>query len=85
MAADREVHWSDEASVQVDAIKAFMLHRWTTREVEVFLDLLHRFEKLVVQFPNGYQRSEEFPGCRRAVIHPNVSVVYCVTRMQLRW
>ena len=61
---------------EVEGIKTFIRKRWSDREVTVFLDLLQGFEELVKQFPNGYQRSEIFPNCRRAVIHPNVSVVY---------
>lgn len=79
MAVEREVRWSDEAMVNVEAIKDFIRLQWTEREVGVFLDLLQEFQRLVVQFPNGYQRSDRFPGCRRAVIHPNVSVVYKVS------
>ncbi len=83
MAVEREVRWSDEAVTNVDAIKDFIRVQWSEREVAVFLDLLQRFEQLVVQFPNGYQRSALFPGCRRAVIHPNVSVVYKVSRSMI--
>ncbi len=79
MAGERAVHWSDEAMEQVDATKAFIWQQWTEKEVEAFLDLLQRFEELVKRFPNGYERSRIYPGCRRAVIHPNVSVVYRVT------
>jgi len=79
MAVERVVRWSDEAIANVDGIKDFIRLQWSEREVAVFLDLLQQFEELVVQFPNGYQRSGLFHGCRRAVIHPNVSVVYRVS------
>lgn len=64
---------------QVDAVKAYLQHQWTEKEVGALLDLLQRFEELVKRFPNGYERSRLFPGCRRAIIHPNVSVVHRVT------
>ncbi len=83
MAVEREVRWSDEATANVDAIKDFIRLQWSEWEVAVFLDLLQQFEPLVVQFPNGYQRSGLFPGCRRAVIHPNVSVVYRVSSIMI--
>mgnify|MGYP001495070676 FL=1 len=76
MAAKRTVYWSLEAKDQVDSIKAFLQHNWSMREEQAFLDLLQEFERLVSQFPKGYQASARYPGCRRAVIHPNVSVVY---------
>ena len=79
MAAERDLRWSDEAMAKVEATNTFIRLQWTEREVGVFLDLLQEFQKLVVQFPNGYQRSDIYPGCRRAVIHPNVSVVYKVS------
>lgn len=79
MAVEREVRWSDEALAQVDDIKDFIRSQWSEREVGLFLDLLQEFQRLVVQYPNGYQRSNIYPGCRRAVIHPNVSVVYKVS------
>jgi len=78
MAVDRTVVWSNEAMDQVDRIKDFIRLQWSEREVGVFLDLLFQFQTLVVQFPNGYQRSVRYPGCRCAVIHPNVLVVYKV-------
>ncbi|MBK7382032.1 MAG: type II toxin-antitoxin system RelE/ParE family toxin [Flavobacteriales bacterium] len=78
MAGDRTVEWSYQAMEQVDSIKQFILSQWSVREVDVFLDLLREFEQLVMRFPNGYQRSLIYPGCRRAVIHPNISVVYKV-------
>jgi plasmid stabilization system protein ParE len=53
------------------------------KEVNAFLDLLHGFEELVKRFPNGYERSRKYPGCRRAVIHANVSVVYRVAGNQI--
>lgn len=79
MAGEREVRWSREASEQAEAIKAFVREQWSEREVQAFLDLLSSFEQLVERFPNGYPASTLYPGCRRAVIHPNVSVVYRVT------
>ncbi|MCC6542551.1 MAG: type II toxin-antitoxin system RelE/ParE family toxin [Flavobacteriales bacterium] len=78
MGVERFVLWSDEATEQVDATKTRIGERWSDKEVESFLDLLQRFEDLVKRFPNGYERSRIYPGCRRAVIHPNVSVVYRV-------
>jgi plasmid stabilization system protein ParE len=76
MAADRLVFWSTEAKDQVDAIKEYVRVHWSEREVQAFLDLLQEFERLVAQFPRGYQVSALFPGCRRAVIHANISVIY---------
>ncbi|MBP6311913.1 MAG: type II toxin-antitoxin system RelE/ParE family toxin [Flavobacteriales bacterium] len=78
MGVEREVRWSDESLSQVKLIKEFIRSQWTEREVLAFLDLLHGFEQLVLQYPKGYQVSSIYPGCRRAVIHPNVSVVYKV-------
>ncbi|MFN6116219.1 MAG: type II toxin-antitoxin system RelE/ParE family toxin [Flavobacteriales bacterium] len=83
MGVERTVLWSDEAMENVDMIKAFILQRWTEREVSAFLDLLYGFEELVKRFPNGYERSRNYTGCRRAVIHANVSVVYRVTGSQI--
>lgn len=80
MVARSIVIWSAEAVGQVELIKDFIGAQWTQREVSVFLDLLQEFQALVVRFPNDYQRSELYPGCRRAVIHPNVSVVYRVNK-----
>ncbi|MCB9163040.1 MAG: type II toxin-antitoxin system RelE/ParE family toxin [Flavobacteriales bacterium] len=81
MAVEREVRWSDEALAQVDDIKDFIRSQWSEYEVGLFLDLLQEFQRLVMQYPNGYQRSNIYQGCRRAVIHPNVSVVYKVNGM----
>ncbi|MEO7081188.1 MAG: type II toxin-antitoxin system RelE/ParE family toxin [Flavobacteriales bacterium] len=75
-----EVQWSDEAMEQVDRIKAFILVQWSFREVNAFMELIRKFEELVSQYPNGYQRSERYLDCRRAVVHPNVSIVYEVNR-----
>ncbi len=83
MAGDRIVYWSGEAKLQVDLIKEYLRGSWSEREVESFLDLLQEFEVLVKQFPNGYQASAIYSGCRRAVIHPNVSVVYKVGRTEI--
>jgi plasmid stabilization system protein ParE len=69
-----------EAKDQVDVIKKYVRSHWSEREEKAFLDLLHEFEQLVAQFPKGYQVSSLYPGCRRAVIHPNISVVYRVGR-----
>jgi len=75
-----EVRWSDESMEQVDRIKAFILVQWSLREVNAFLELIRKFEELVSRYPNGYQRSARYPCCRRAVVHPNVSIVYEVNR-----
>jgi plasmid stabilization system protein ParE len=83
MGVERTVLWSDEAMARVDETKAFLQQQWTEKEVTAFLDLLDGFEELVKRFPNGYERSRKYPGCRRAVIHANVSVVYRVTRNQI--
>ncbi|MBV6403911.1 MAG: type II toxin-antitoxin system RelE/ParE family toxin [Flavobacteriales bacterium] len=69
-----------EAKDQVDVIKEYVRSHWSEREEEVILDLLHEFERSVARFPKGYQASSLYPGCRRAVIHPNISVVYRVSR-----
>ncbi len=68
---------------RVDETKAYLGRQWSEKEVNACLDLLHGFEELVERFPNGYERSRKYPGCRRAVIHSNVSVVYCVTGNQI--
>jgi plasmid stabilization system protein ParE len=78
MGVERTVQWSNEAMERVDEIKVFIRQHWTEKEVNAFLDLLHGFEELVERFPMGYARSRTYPGCRRAVIHANVSVVYRV-------
>ncbi len=83
MGVERTVFWSDQSMENVDMIKAFILQQWTEKEVSAFLDLLYGFEELVKRFPNGYERSRKYPGCRRAVIHANVSVVYCSTGSQI--
>ncbi|MBS1941494.1 MAG: type II toxin-antitoxin system RelE/ParE family toxin [Bacteroidetes bacterium] len=83
MAGDRNVYWSGEAKLRVDQIKEFLRKSWSEREVSAFLDLLQEFETLIKQFPNGYQASVIYPGCRRAVIHPNVSVVYKVSLTEI--
>jgi plasmid stabilization system protein ParE len=83
MGVERTVQWSDEAMERVDEIKVFLRQQWTDKEVNAFLDLLHGFEELVKRFPNGYERSRKYPGCRRAVIHANVSVVYRVAGDQI--
>lgn len=83
MNAERTVFWSDEAMERVDAIKAFIREQWTENEVVAFLELLRGFEELVKRFPNGYERSRKYPGCRRAVIHAHVSVVYRCTDDQI--
>ena len=44
------------------------------------MELIRQFEELVLRYPKCYQRSELYPGCRRAVVHPNVSIVYEVDR-----
>lgn len=83
MAVDRMVFWSAEAKDQVDTTKEYIRQLWSEHEVEAFLDLLHEFEILVKQFPNGYQASDLYSGCRRAVIHPNISVVYKVSSKEI--
>lgn len=83
MGVERTVQWSDEAMERVDEIKVFLRQQWTEKEVNAFLDLLHGFEELVKRFPSGYERSRKYPGCRRAVIHKNVSVVYRLTGSQI--
>lgn len=83
MAGDRSVFWSGEAMFQVDLIKEYLRMSWSESEVEAFMNLLREFEALVKQFPHGYQASAIYPGCRRAVIHPNISVVYKVGRTEI--
>lgn len=55
---------------------AFIATRWTTREVVLFFEMLAEFERTVVRSHIGYSRSESFPGCHRAIIPRNASVIF---------
>ncbi len=80
MGAKHKVQWSGEAEQRIDNVYNYLLEKWTAREANNFLDLLIRFEKRVASFPEMYPASERFKGCRKAVIHPHISVIYKVQR-----
>jgi len=70
------VVYSERAIKQAETIKAYLLYKFTQREVDNFYELLSLFEKLVISFPDLYPKSSSNKKPHRAVLSKQLSVFY---------
>jgi len=74
-AVDLKVEWTEQALNDAASMAAFIASKWTDREVLRFFSLLVEFEDTIATEHLSYPRSVSYPGCHRAVIHRNASVI----------
>jgi plasmid stabilization system protein ParE len=71
-----EIKWTEEAISNTNDIVDSLRNQWTEIQVSAFLGLLKKSEKHVASFLYLFPSSEAYPGVRKAVIHPLISVKY---------
>lgn len=76
MASEVVVVWTAEAEQNLDDIKEFMLLRWSDREVTRMLRSIKDCEAIISRHPDIFKESSMRPGCRLALVHPNLTMVY---------
>ena len=80
MRSKLEVVWSLESAKRTDQVIEYLLQEWSEKEAINFLEILHRFEELVSNFPEIYPLSQKKKGYRKAVILKQISIIYSVKR-----
>jgi plasmid stabilization system protein ParE len=76
MASELKVVWTDEAERQLDDLYSFILLRWTEREAMNMLLAVKTFEETIAKHPEAFREAPQRPGCRLALAHPNLTMVY---------
>lgn len=78
MANALKVEWTKRSLGNAKKIQAYLLGKFTEKEVQNFENLLEDFERTVSIFPQLYPQSEKYPKLRRAVLHKFTSVFYSI-------
>jgi len=76
MASDIPVIWTVEAEDNLDELRDFLLQRWTNKEVFRMLQAIKACESIIAKHPEAFKESSLRPGCRLALAHPNLTMVY---------
>ncbi len=76
MASERKVVWTNEAERQLDELYSFIVFRWTEREAMNMLLAVKACEEMLAKHPEAFREAPQRPGCRLALAHPNLTVVY---------
>jgi plasmid stabilization system protein ParE len=84
MLGKHKIIWSAQSDEDVEWIIKFLERVWTEREVLIFLEQLRKFETIVKRFPEIYPESHKAKGLRKAVINPNISVLYKIDKDIIR-
>ena len=71
-----EVLWTKRSLQNALSIKAYLIKKFSKKEVVKFETLLRQFELTVSNFPTLYPESKSQKRLRRAVIHKNTTVYY---------
>jgi plasmid stabilization system protein ParE len=77
------LQYTETAKANAIAIKNYLHHEFTDREVESFLLLLRAFEKAISTFPELYPLSGKSKGVRRAVLNKYLSAYYIYDNQQV--
>ena len=72
----KQVVYTNTSLKNATAIKKYLLHKFTQKEVDHFFSLLQSFEAAVVPFPKLYPTTNKKKNIRRAVLSKALSVFY---------
>ncbi|MBC7000798.1 type II toxin-antitoxin system RelE/ParE family toxin [Cytophaga sp. FL35] len=78
-----KVIWTKRSLSNALAIKAYLIKKFSKKEVVKFKRLLRQFELTVSNFPTLYPESSAQKLLRRAVIHKNTTVYYIFDKNQV--
>jgi plasmid stabilization system protein ParE len=84
MPRKRNVIWSAESSIRVEAIAKYLEAEWGEKEAINFLVKLKKFEQRVKKFPGLYPASLKHPSLRKAVLTCHQSVIYEISDGEIR-
>jgi plasmid stabilization system protein ParE len=74
------VRFTKRADTDAITIKNYLLCNFTQREVAHFHQLLEKFEKVIVIFPDLYTLTSNNKNIRRAVLSKQLSVFYRISK-----
>lgn len=85
MAKDKafHIHFTKRSLSDAEAIKEYLLYKFTQREVANFYHLLEIFESVVVAFPELYPKSSINAKIHRAVLSKQLSVFYTIAKYKI--
>lgn len=78
--SDINIYWTERSLKDALVIRAFLLNKFSEKELNNFYKLLQTFEKLVKVFPELYQASNKNNQIRRAVLSKQLSVFYSISK-----
>ena len=70
------IEYADSALAALETVEAFILARFTEREVAAMRGLLDQFAERVEVSPTLYAKLPRHPGVHKAVLHFRLVIVY---------
>ena len=77
------IKYTQRSHKDADTIKAYLLYKFTQREVDNFYGLLTSFEKAVIIFPESFPIAVPGKNIRRAVLSKQLSVFYRIRNKRI--
>ncbi len=77
------INYTNHSISDAEAIKNYLLYKFTQREVDKFFHLLEIFESVIVTFPELYPKSSINKKVHRAVLSKQLSVFYTITKNKI--
>ncbi|WP_114936509.1 MULTISPECIES: hypothetical protein [Mucilaginibacter] len=77
------VFFTTRAFANAETIKAYLLYKFTQKEVNKFYELLEIFENIIVKFPQLYPKSAINSKVHRAVLSKQLSVFYTTSKNKI--
>src|ERR1700733_1693600 len=77
------VKYTARSHKDADTIKAYLLYKFTQREVDNFYGLLTSFEEAVIAFPESFPIAVPGKNIRRAVLGKQLSVFYRIRNKRI--
>lgn len=82
MGESLSIKWSETAVEQLDNFYHLILHQWSFKEAEKFLDQVQEFEAIIASHPKAFIKSKRNK-YRIGLIHKHVSVVYEIAKSKI--
>lgn len=76
MQTSYQIIWTDEALRNLQSILNYLAGKWSSREVDQFLEKLEEREKILSQQPRAFPLSKKGGGNRRSVLTRQITIYY---------
>lgn len=77
------IHFTKRSLSDAEAIKDYLLYKFTQREVANFYHLLEIFESVITAFPELYPKSSINSKVHRAVLSKQLSIFYTIAKHKI--